>query len=179
MQETNNRENWRYQVIPEVRIDREAVKFVSQKLKIPEDLVRKMHDHQWQLVFDFLETGRTVFIPGMFRTLIRVDYLKVMINKLDKEKKRVDGFILSTRKRIERNKKTNARESRIIQHEQKLAGLIERNNELLAQIKDIQDQILARTSVALKPSREEYHENKIKEENKNRKVRRNKQKSKE
>lgn len=176
MQETN-RENWRYQPIPESRIDKQAVKYASEKLKLNEEWVRRIHEHQWKLVFDYLENGKTVYIPGMFRTMLRVDYLEVVIGKLDREKTKVDKLILATRKRIEKCKTSHARSvrvTRVKQYQQKLAVLIDRNNELLAQIKEVQEQMMTRSSIALKPSREKYHEVKMKEDNKKRKVRRKK-----
>jgi hypothetical protein len=83
------RDHWRYPAVPEERIRDLAVEFVSKQTGLTETWVQRIHDFQWQLIYDSMTQNKTVLVPKMFRFLMKGSKFYRAIDKLEKQQNRI------------------------------------------------------------------------------------------
>lgn len=94
------RDHWKYPAVPEARIDKEAVKAVSEKLGITEEWVRRAHDFQWKMIYDACEAGNSIYVACMFRTQRLPNPFLNQVRELHKRKVKLQGMIEKTEQKI-------------------------------------------------------------------------------
>lgn len=173
----NNKNNWRYPVIQENKIDKEAIKFVSEKLKISELWIKRMHDFQWEVISEYIGQGKTVYVPGMFRVILRMDMLNDHLTLLDKRRTSLINMLSTINIKIAAVESGEVKLKPIT----RLDGYKVKKQQLEGAIKEVdnsilhfQKQVLERASPATKPGRQEYHKKKMKEDNKAKKIKKHK-----
>lgn len=67
------------------KIADECVESVAAELGLTENLVRKIHDFQWETVKKATEEYKTVYVSGFFKLRFRTKMVKQYINRLKRQ----------------------------------------------------------------------------------------------
>ena len=130
---------WVYPAIPEFRIRDEAIDAVSKDTEIPKDWVQRIHDFQWELIFNSISDNQTVYVPKIGRFLMKLHDIMGSVSKIQNKIDKSNETI--TRKEQRQLIETNSTRKKSTTHE--IKKLRERIIELQEKIDDLM--ILANT----------------------------------
>ena len=140
---TSNREHWKYPVVPEVRIDQECIKAVAKQMGLTELWIQRCHDFQFKLVYDYLEQGKTVYMPRFFKVIMRVDTIKTLIKSAEKRKLTVQERLTKTEEKIKEAESLSYKEMRPVRK----GTLSKKHLSIIQELQDIDDKIAHYTNL--------------------------------
>lgn len=164
---TDREKNWRYPTIQEDRIDKQAIEFVCKQLKFPELFVKRVHDFQWRICFDYMQQGKNIYMPGFFRVLMKVELLKSKIKILQTRKSKVLVMIDKQKEKLlvdTEGKKKSVIENRNKRITNVIIQLEEEVHNLNIQIEESYTLIMTKTNTAMSRTRTDYYMEKLNEE---------------